>query len=354
MSAPPGSPQLSEEYLAENKGPGTLVLVIVFPVLALLIVGLRLHTRFRIVKITSHEDYAIALAMLFSFGCMACQIIQVYNGVGRHIQALTIAQIITSFKALWASIQCYNFALTLTKISIALQYLRITTGKTIRLICWVFIWFTAAFGIVALFVGTFQCVPVASFWNMQIPGKCINKTAWYYVAAVVSILQDILLVVLPFFILRRLAMPTREKVSLMVILGLGGIAAIASVCRLYALYFISVSSDITWDSPGAVYWSAIELNVGILCASLPTLRPFLARIRPNAFSSSVGSQRVGESSGNKPGGQYYNMEGSIMVRKTIALQSTKNLADVDSVITHQGAPTNRVGGSWADRAVLEH
>jgi hypothetical protein len=131
-------------------------------------------------------------------------------------------------------------------------------------------------------------------------------------------------------------------------------AAIASVCRLYALYFISVSSDITWDSPGAVYWSAIELNVGILCASLPTLRPFLARIRPNAFSSSVGSQRVGESSGNKPGGQYYNMEGSIMVRKTIALQSTKNLADVDSVITHQGAPTNRVGGSWADRAVLEH
>lgn len=64
MSAPPGSPQLSEEYLAENKGSAILVLVIVFPVLALLIVGLRLHTRFRIVKIPSHEDYAIALAMV--------------------------------------------------------------------------------------------------------------------------------------------------------------------------------------------------------------------------------------------------------------------------------------------------
>ena len=131
-------------------------------------------------------------------------------------------------------------------------------------------------------------------------------------------------------------------------------AAIASVCRLYALYLISVSSDITWDSPASVYWSAIELNVGILCASLPTLRPFLARIWPNAFSSSIGSQRVEGSSGNKSGGQYYNMEGSIMVRKTIALQSTRNLADVDRVITHQGAPTNRVGESWADRTVLEH
>lgn len=48
------------------------------------------------------------------------------------------------------------------------------------------------------------------------------------------------------------------------------------------------------------------------------------------------------------------MEGSIMVRKTIALQSTRNLADVDRVITHQEAPTNRFGASWADRTVLEH
>jgi hypothetical protein len=131
-------------------------------------------------------------------------------------------------------------------------------------------------------------------------------------------------------------------------------AAIASVCRLYALYLISVSSDITWDSPASVYWSAIELNIGILCASLPTLRPFLARVWPNAFSSSIGSQGAGGSSGNKSGGQYYNMEGSIMVRKTIALQSTRNVADVDRVIAHQKAPSERAGESWADRTVLEH
>ncbi|KAF3007494.1 hypothetical protein E8E13_005315 [Curvularia kusanoi] len=328
MSAPMENPQLSAEYLAADKGGGTLVLITLFPALALITVGLRLYTRFNIVRIPSHEDYAIALAMVLSIGCMTCQTIQVHNGVGRHIQSLTVDQIISSFKvslsvkcnfqadllqALWASIYFYNVALSLTKISIALQYLRLTTEKPIYRICWVFIWFTAAFCIVALFVGTFQCAPVAKFWNMQIPGKCINKTAWYYVTAAISIVQDILLVILPFFILRRLAMPAREKASLMVILGLGGVAAIASICRLYALYVISVSADITWDSPASVYWSAIELNVGILCASLPTLRPFLARIWPSAFISSLGSQQVGASSKNRSGGQYYNMEGSIMM-----------------------------------------
>ena len=103
-----------------------------------------------------------------------------------------------------------------------------------------------------------------------------------------------------------------------------------------------------------MYWSAIELNIGILCASLPTLRPFLAWVWPSAFSSSIGSQGAGGSSGNKSGGQYYNMEGSTMVRKTIALQSDRNLADIDKVITHEGALSKRAGESWADRTVLEH
>lgn len=48
------------------------------------------------------------------------------------------------------------------------------------------------------------------------------------------------------------------------------------------------------------------------------------------------------------------MEGSTMVRKTIALQSDRNLADIDKVITHEGALSKRAGESWADRTVLEH
>ena len=64
MSARMESPQLSAEYLAADKGGGTLVLTTLFPALALITVGLRLYTRFNIVRIPSHEDYAIALAMV--------------------------------------------------------------------------------------------------------------------------------------------------------------------------------------------------------------------------------------------------------------------------------------------------
>lgn len=68
-------------------------------------------------------------------------------------------------------------------------------------------------------------MPIEKFWNLQVPGTCFNKTAWYYVTAAVSIIQDIQLVVLPFFILRKLLVPRREKIVLMFVLGMGGVYA---------------------------------------------------------------------------------------------------------------------------------
>lgn len=44
-----------------------------------------------------------------------------------------------------------------------------------------------------------------------------------------------------------------------------------------------MSQDITWDNPGTATWSSMELNIGIICASLPTLRALLVRFFPNAF-----------------------------------------------------------------------
>lgn len=117
----------------------------------------------------------------------------------------------------------YNIGLTATKISILLQYLRIATQKPMRLICWGSVFFAVAVCIEALIVGFLQCQPVAKFWDSSIPGTCVNKAATYYANAAINIAQDISLVMLPFFMLRHLAMPKREKISLMAILALGGV-----------------------------------------------------------------------------------------------------------------------------------
>ena len=45
------------------------------------------------------------------------------------------------------------------------------------------------------------------------------------------------------------------------------------------------SDDPPWDGAGAAIWSVIELNCAIICASLPTLRPLLAKVVPGMSSN---------------------------------------------------------------------
>jgi hypothetical protein len=50
-----------------------------------------------------------------------------------------------------------------------------------------------------------------------------------------------------------------------------------------------VSTDYTWDAVEQFQWCFIEVNAGILCASIPALRSFFARYLPGVFSSRFGS-----------------------------------------------------------------
>ena len=64
---------------------------------------------------------------------------------------------------------------------------------------------------------------MAKAWDPRTPGECIDTATLNYVNAALSIVQDIALVILPFFMLRQLIMPRKEKIILMAVLGLGGV-----------------------------------------------------------------------------------------------------------------------------------
>lgn len=46
------------------------------------------------------------------------------------------------------------------------------------------------------------------------------------------------------------------------------------------------SKDQTWVISGAMYWSVIETNVGILASSIPSFKPIITRIAPRLLGSS--------------------------------------------------------------------
>lgn len=88
--------------------------------------------------------------------------------------------------------------------------------------------------------------------------------------------------------------------------------------------------DPIWDSGKTSYWSIVELNVGILCACLPTLRPLIMKlapgllgpptqIEPKLYSHKMSTMRSKGSSRNT------DDEMGIYLQKEVEFQSTTNL-----------------------------
>lgn len=68
-----------------------------------------------------------------------------------------------------------------------------------------------------------QCLPVNSIWETGVKGKCTNFVASIYAGAALSIFEDIVIIVLPLFVLRDLNLTFRKKMALTLVFALGSL-----------------------------------------------------------------------------------------------------------------------------------
>jgi hypothetical protein len=60
---------------------------------------------------------------------------------------------------------------------------------------------------------------------------------------------------------------------------------VVSILRLQSLLQFANSTNLTWDNLAVTTWSTVEINVGIICACMPSLRVLLVRIFPKILGS---------------------------------------------------------------------
>jgi hypothetical protein len=103
----------------------------------------------------------------------------------------------------------------------------------------------------------------------------------WYINASVNILTDLLVAIIPVRGIWSLQIPRRQKTALLGILTIGWFVCIVSGLRVYALHvFQQHPDDTTYYSAPTAYWSCIEANLAIVCASLPALKPLIVSVVP--------------------------------------------------------------------------
>jgi hypothetical protein len=166
---------------------------------------------------------------------------------------------------------------------------------------------------VALFIdGFFACDLGGAFWS-PLGKKCgdpsysKNISFFVYGSATLSVVVDLLLMAFALWRIFPLQIARAQKLSLYTIISLGWLAIAASLIRAIRTGQIIKSTDPTCEAPpiaplppplpldfaycvaGAAWdidlWASIEVNVGLICASAPALKPLIRKLLPNFIAS---------------------------------------------------------------------
>jgi hypothetical protein len=121
-----------------------------------------------------------------------------------------------------------------------------------------------------------------------VPGYCIDKKKYIYSTIAVTIITDVLVTLMPAWILYGLQMPRRNKAVIICFLSLGLIVAAIACYRLsYFVKVFKLDDPLRKESPYNLRTplSNIEGNLAAIAACGPTLKWILGRFFPFFDSS---------------------------------------------------------------------
>ncbi|TGJ87045.1 hypothetical protein E0Z10_g1767 [Xylaria hypoxylon] len=296
-----------------DRGPVVFAVTTGTLVLATIFVAARLACRTFIVRQVSWDDYFIVIAWFLAFGLSFAIDYGATKGLGRHDANIHASDWNPLRRSEYAFTVLYNPALMAFKTSILVFYLRLSknTQKVLRLASWAVLIIVNLAGSVLTLLNIFQCRPVEAAFNMtDPPGQCIPLLTEFICSAPVNIVTDLAILALPLPVLTSMRLPPRQKIILIITFALGIFVTIVDVVRIYYLQkaisdassstfsanysldaSFGVSPEFAWNASLALLWSAVEVNIGIACACVPTLKPLIIRILPAMLIDPDGSTR---------------------------------------------------------------
>ncbi|KAF2668345.1 hypothetical protein BT63DRAFT_273763 [Microthyrium microscopicum] len=284
-------PQRSQNPI--RRGWAITVTAIVLWAITVTVVFFRIWARFIIQRNKGIDDYVIIVGLIPLTG-----IAILVAGAGRwwgfdkHIWDLTPQEGVVTRQVAFSLEALYIFSTALTKISILLFYRRMATGSISPLFRWIVrgcilsvILYVIAF-ILALFLG---CKPLNAFWNQvdirwlstHVDGKdyhCFSEPNDLLSATVVSIIQDFIACFTPVILFWKLQLPFRQKLALAAVFFVGFFTCICAVIRMTLTWDIFFKTyDVSWTTGPAWVWMALEVHLGVICASVPALKVYFMR-----------------------------------------------------------------------------
>lgn len=286
-----------------TRGPIVLGVSAATLTLCSIFVALRLISRFAVVRKPGWDDYTMILAWILAFGASFSIIFGATRGLGRKQQDIPEEWQGTMKTTAYVFSVLYNPALMVTKTSILLFYL--TLSKTEKIFRWATIATMVVVnvgGLALTILNILQCSPVSAAYAATVPdtAHCTNIVTIYLSSAPLNIITDLAILFLPMPILTSMRLPKKQKIILVITFGFGIFVAAVDVVRIAYLQDAQRATlraaerqqgdtgneqrntgDFAWYASLSFMWSAVEINIGIMCGCVPAMKPLVRRFLPS-------------------------------------------------------------------------
>ncbi|KAI0162107.1 hypothetical protein GGR57DRAFT_498452 [Xylariaceae sp. FL1272] len=179
-----------------------------------------------------------------------------------------------ALKVVWAAAFLGFIAYYTIKMAILLLCRRIFSTAPYRKATTLLMTLTTIYFIVVVILHIVHCLPIRSFWTPSVKGHCFNFHIFNFVAGIVDIILDALILALPIWAVSHTQMPVHFRVLVCAIFLVGGFAIITNILRLKYTYrphaqYVSLAN--------AELWLDVHIFVATTCACLPVYKPLRRR-----------------------------------------------------------------------------
>ncbi|KAI1505266.1 hypothetical protein F5X99DRAFT_430529 [Biscogniauxia marginata] len=263
-------------------------IAIAFGALGLLAFGLRCFARLFGSRSWGWDDTVMCFAMCFEIPLAVLSIPLTQHGLGLDIWNVPFDDITEILHIYFFDEMIYIAALSLTKVSILLFYLKLFPKRSFRICTWFLIAANIIYALTYVFLLIFQCNPIQGawlFWDGEFEAQCLSINVLSWSAAAINILLDLAVIILPLPELFQLSLSLRKKLQIMAMFAVGFFITVVSIVRLRSLIQFGTTQNLTQDYVEVGYWSTIEVPVGVMCACMPAIRSLFSLAFPRMFGS---------------------------------------------------------------------
>ncbi|KAL4904659.1 hypothetical protein BDW74DRAFT_27352 [Aspergillus multicolor] len=274
-----------QQLSTDNRGPIVTLVSVCLLIVAVIFVLAKFGSAIYFKQRRTAVNTPIWVALILSIIQVVILQKAVDNGLGRHENQLSEGQIQRLSKFSFAAQLLLIVVLSLTKLSTILLIWKLTPSKGLRLHCSITAAVVIGWMIFALFGLSFQCqLPEAWLYR---PERCAGEGALFYPIAVINILTEIVLVVLPYIMMQNVQMASQKRVKILCSFSSRLCVVGLAITHLALLPSFVRSNDITWDSS---IWHVIGqamMLTSVTIACVPTLYHIFAGLHSGLITTQI-------------------------------------------------------------------